>query len=158
MDAAQLKKIPLFANLTTDHLQKVGAIATQKQLKANERVFQEGDVGTEMYIIASGKVRISKMVQGVGEEALAVLEPGSYFGEMALIDDTPRSADATAHLACTKTSRTSCSGRSCARSRRGCARRTTRSRRSSRSRRGSESATVLRWVRAFGRPLWCTSL
>jgi CRP/FNR family transcriptional regulator, cyclic AMP receptor protein len=101
LDPAQLKKIPLFANLTTDHLQKVGAIAAQKQLKANERVFQEGDVGTEMYIIASGKVRISKMVQGVGEEALAVLEPGSYFGEMALIDDTPRSADATAHLACT---------------------------------------------------------
>ncbi|TMB07132.1 MAG: cyclic nucleotide-binding domain-containing protein [Deltaproteobacteria bacterium] len=101
MDAAQLKKIPLFANLTTDHLHKVGAIAAQKQLKANERVFQEGEVGTEMYIIASGKVRISKMVPGVGEEALAILEPGSYFGEMALIDDTPRSADATAHLACT---------------------------------------------------------
>ena len=50
---------------------------------------------------AQGKVRISKMVPGVGEEALAILEPGSYFGEMALIDDTPRSADATAHLACT---------------------------------------------------------
>ena len=101
LDPAQLKKIPLFANLTTDHLQKVGAIAAQKQLKANERVFEEGEVGTEMYIIASGKVRISKMVPGVGEEALAILEPGSYFGEMALIDDTPRSADATAHLACT---------------------------------------------------------
>jgi CRP-like cAMP-binding protein len=101
VDASQLKKIPLFANLTADHLKKVSAIATQKQLKANERVFQEGDVGTEMYIIAAGKVRISKMVQGVGEEALAVLEAGSYFGEMALIDDTPRSADATAHLPCT---------------------------------------------------------
>jgi len=46
-------------------------------------------------------VRISKMVPGVGEEALAILEPGSYFGEMALIDDTPRSADATAHMPCT---------------------------------------------------------
>ena len=52
-------------------------------------------------LIASGKVRISKMVPGVGEEALAILEPGSYFGEMALIDDTPRSADATAHMPCT---------------------------------------------------------
>ncbi len=101
MDPAQLKKIPLFANLTTDHLMKVAAIATQKQVRANERIFQEGEVGTEMYLIASGKVRISKMVPGVGEEALAILEPGSYFGEMALIDDTPRSADATAHMPAT---------------------------------------------------------
>src|SRR6476646_3940498 len=101
LDPAQLKKIPLFANLTTDHLQKVANIATQKQVRANEKIFQEGEVGTEMYLIASGKVRISKMVPGVGEEALAILEPGSYFGEMALIDDTPRSADATAHMPCT---------------------------------------------------------
>ena len=62
MDPAQLKKIPLFANLTHDHLQKVAAIATQKQVRANERIFQEGEVGTEMYLIASGKVRFSKMV------------------------------------------------------------------------------------------------
>ena len=101
MEASQLKKIPLFANLTPDHLAKVAAIADERQFKANDRVFQEGEVGTEMYIIGQGKIRISKMVPGVGEEALAILEPGSYFGEMALIDDTPRSADATAHLACT---------------------------------------------------------
>ncbi len=101
MDPSQLKKIPLFANLTSDHLQKVADIATSKTFKANERIFAEGEVGAEMFLIAQGKVRISKMVAGVGEEALAILEPGSYFGEMALIDDTPRSADATAHLACT---------------------------------------------------------
>ena len=100
MDPIALKKIPLFANLTADHLAKISAIAAQKTAKANERIFQEGEVGTEMFIIAQGKVRISKMVPGVGEEALAILEPGSYSGEMALIDDTPRSADATAHLAC----------------------------------------------------------
>jgi CRP-like cAMP-binding protein len=98
LDPTQLKKIPLFANLTGDHLEKVAAIATQKHVRANEKIFQEGEVGSEMYLIASGKVRISKMVPGIGEEALAILEPGSYFGEMALIDDTPRSADATAHL------------------------------------------------------------
>src|SRR5205823_13132205 len=94
LDPAQLKKIPLFANLTADHLDKVANIATQKQVRANEKIFQEGEVGTEMYLIGAGKVRISKMVPGVGEEALAILESGSYFGEMALIDDTPRSADA----------------------------------------------------------------
>ena len=74
MDPAQLKKIPLFANLTADHLVKVAEIATQKQVRANEKIFQEGEVGTEMYLIGSGKVRISKMVPGVGEEALAILE------------------------------------------------------------------------------------
>ena len=39
-------------------------------------------------------------MEGVGEEALSILEPGSYFGEMAMIDDAPRSADAWAHSAC----------------------------------------------------------
>ncbi len=53
-----------------------------------------------MFIIAEGKVRISKMVPGIGEEALAILERGQYFGEMSLIEDGPRSADAIAHSPC----------------------------------------------------------
>ncbi|HEX4620162.1 MAG TPA: cyclic nucleotide-binding domain-containing protein [Myxococcaceae bacterium] len=51
-----------------------------------------------MYVVAEGKVRISKMVPGIGEEALAILEKGQYFGEMALIEEGPRSADAIAHI------------------------------------------------------------
>ena len=90
MDPSQLKKIPLFANLTSEHLSKVAAIATQRECRANDKIFSEGDVGTEMFLIMKGKVRISKMVPGVGEEALAILEPGSYFGEMALIDENKR--------------------------------------------------------------------
>ena len=53
-----------------------------------------------MYLILSGAVRISRQVPGMGEEALAVLRAGTHFGEMALIDDFPRSADARAHEAC----------------------------------------------------------
>lgn len=100
MDIAHLKKIPLFSNLTSDHLAKVAAIGREVEVGGSQVVFREGDVGTDFYVIVSGRVRISKMVPGVGEEALAILEPGSYFGEMALIDDTPRSADAIAHTPC----------------------------------------------------------
>jgi CRP/FNR family transcriptional regulator, cyclic AMP receptor protein len=100
LDPAQLKQVPLFTNLTSEHLQMIAGIASEKNLKMGEPIFREGEIGAEMYIIAQGRVRISKIVPGVGEEALAILEPGSYFGEMALIDDTPRSADATAHTSC----------------------------------------------------------
>ena len=63
-------------------------------------MFAEGSVGDKVYLILEGKVRISRSVPGVGEEALAVLGPGEYFGEMALIDDFTRSADARIHESC----------------------------------------------------------
>jgi CRP/FNR family transcriptional regulator, cyclic AMP receptor protein len=100
MDVAVLKKVQLFEGLTPAYLAKIAALATEKSFPASAPIFREGDVGQVMYIIVEGKVRISKQVPGVGEEALAILEKYQYFGEMALIDDTPRSADATAHLAC----------------------------------------------------------
>ncbi len=50
-----------------------------------------------MYVIIDGRVRISREVAGIGEEAIAILGPGSVFGEMALLDEAPRSADARVH-------------------------------------------------------------
>ena len=60
-------------------------------------IFREGESGHEMYVVLEGRVMISKYIPGAGEEALAFLERGGYFGEMALIDNEPRSADAKAH-------------------------------------------------------------
>ncbi len=98
MDANVLKKIPLFEGLNSAQLAKVAAITTERAIPAGQKIFKEGEAGSEFYILIEGKVRISKMVPGIGEEALAILEPGAYFGEMALVDDTPRSADAIAHI------------------------------------------------------------
>ena len=98
MDIALLKKVPLFEGLTQSQLGKVAAIAQERKYAAGQPIFKEGDRGNEFYVIIEGRVRISKNVPGIGEEALAILEPGAYFGEMALIDDTPRSADALAHV------------------------------------------------------------
>lgn len=59
------------------------------------RIFSEGEIGAEMFIIQSGKVRISKR-SGEIEKTLVVLDSGDFFGEMAVIDKGPRSATATA--------------------------------------------------------------
>ncbi|MBW2523109.1 MAG: cyclic nucleotide-binding domain-containing protein [Deltaproteobacteria bacterium] len=95
-----LSKVPLFAALTDAGLRLVAAVAAEETHKRGTRIFQHGDIGDKLYLIVSGKVRISRSTAGMGEEALAVLEPGAVFGEMALLDDTPRSADAWAHEGC----------------------------------------------------------
>ncbi len=64
-----------------------------KKVPAGTALFQEGDRGEEMYIIQSGKVKISKRLRGV-EKTLATLEKGEFFGEMAILNDKPRSAAA----------------------------------------------------------------
>ncbi|CAM4504963.1 MULTISPECIES: cyclic nucleotide-binding domain-containing protein [Corallococcus] len=101
MDAAVLKKVALFEGLTQGQLAKVARIAQSRTHTAGDFLFREGDTGQDMFILADGKVRISKSVPGIGEEALAILEAGQYFGEMAVIEDSPRSADAIAHTSCT---------------------------------------------------------
>jgi CRP-like cAMP-binding protein len=64
-----------------------------KKIPANTVLFQEGDVGDNMYIIQSGRVKISKRIRGV-EKTLATLEKGEFLGEMAILNDKPRSATA----------------------------------------------------------------
>lgn len=100
MDAAQLKNVALFAGLTPTQLAKVASITQLRSYERGEFLFREGDPGREMFVLIAGKVRIAKSVRGAGEETLAVLEPGTYFGEMAVIEDSPRSADAIALASC----------------------------------------------------------
>ena len=73
------------------------SLSRERKLAAGEVLFREGDPGDAMYVVLSGRVMISKFIAGAGEEALAFLDRGDYFGEMALIDNQPRSADAKAH-------------------------------------------------------------
>ena len=100
MHPTVLRSCALFESLSAEQLGKVAEIATHREISEGQLVFREGSTGDEMYVVVSGKVRISKEIPGAGEEALTLLGPGSYFGEMAAIDDAPRSADAVAHTAC----------------------------------------------------------
>jgi CRP-like cAMP-binding protein len=98
--AAALGKIHLFDGIREAGLERIASICSEETHRLGDVVFREGDVGDKLYLILEGKIRISREVSGMGEEALAVLGPGAAFGEMSLIDDFPRSADARVHERC----------------------------------------------------------
>jgi CRP/FNR family transcriptional regulator, cyclic AMP receptor protein len=100
VDVSILKQVKLFEGLTQAQLAKIAGIARERSFPGSAHIFKEGDPGLAMFVIGQGKVRISKMVPGIGEEALAILDSGMYFGEMSLIEEGPRSADAIAHISC----------------------------------------------------------
>jgi CRP/FNR family transcriptional regulator, cyclic AMP receptor protein len=95
-----LAQIDLFSGLPSGHLRRVVDIGVEEQYRGGATIFSEGTPGDKFYLIIEGAVRISRIVPGMGEEALAVLRPGNYFGEMSLIDDAPRSATAMCHEKC----------------------------------------------------------
>ncbi|MBK8171705.1 MAG: cyclic nucleotide-binding domain-containing protein [Sandaracinaceae bacterium] len=95
-----LAKIHLFRGLSDEGLRRIAEIAVEESHARNSLIFKEGDMGDKLYMILDGKVRISREVAGMGEEALTVLGPGDAFGEMSVVDDFPRSADARVHEKC----------------------------------------------------------
>jgi CRP/FNR family transcriptional regulator, cyclic AMP receptor protein len=92
-------KVDLFRErgLSAAEMKLLATFSSEERFREGSMVFREGEKGDKLYIVLDGRVRISKFIPGVGEEALTVLDRGDFFGEMALIDDKPRSADAKAH-------------------------------------------------------------
>ena len=92
-------KVDLFRErgLSAGEMKLLATFSSEERFREGSMIFREGEKGDKLFIVLDGRVRISKFIPGVGEEALAVLDRGDFFGEMALIDDKPRSADAKAH-------------------------------------------------------------
>ena len=91
-----LTQSPLFRNLDETERAQILIIGQVRTFGAGRVIFREGDAGDGLFILLKGSVRISKR-SVTGEEALAVLEPPAFFGEMALIDFSARAADAIAN-------------------------------------------------------------
>lgn len=98
--AGLLGQSALFKGLSDRHLLRLTGIGREERFKRGDYIFREGDPGDKFFLVLEGAVRISRMVPGMGEEALSILRHGQAFGEMSLIDDAPRSADAIAHEKC----------------------------------------------------------
>lgn len=93
------EKIQFFQEQGLSHqeLMTLATFCRERRFADGELLFREGDRSDELYAVVEGRALISKFIPGGGDEALAVLGRGEFFGEMALVDGRPRSADARAH-------------------------------------------------------------
>jgi CRP/FNR family cyclic AMP-dependent transcriptional regulator len=83
--------------MAKDKISETAALAKFRQRYGkSEVIFEEGSTGSEMYLIHSGKVLLSVKHDRTQQVPLVVLNPGDFFGEMALVDDSPRSTTASA--------------------------------------------------------------
>jgi len=93
---AALESNRLFAGLDTGELRAVKQIAQERAFATGEQVFKQGDPGDGVYFVTDGLVQISTVVGESERRVLTRIQPGDFFGEMAVVDNEPRSASATA--------------------------------------------------------------
>jgi CRP/FNR family transcriptional regulator, cyclic AMP receptor protein len=86
-----LKKVPLFAGLDNKELQQIAASMRERKFKAGDTVTQEGAGGVGFFVVEQGQADVS-----IGGESKGSVGPGDYFGEIALINESPRTATLTA--------------------------------------------------------------
>ncbi len=91
-----LRRCALFAHVTDEALRAIAAQMRRRRFRRNEVIFHQGDIGDSLQVVAAGGVKIV-LPSTEGEEAIiASLKPGDFFGELALLDSSPRSTTATA--------------------------------------------------------------
>lgn len=91
-----LRQIPLFQQLNDTDLKRLASSLKERRLEKGETFFQKGAPGESLCIIKKGRVKISLSSSSGDEVILAIFSEADFFGEMALLDGKPRSADATA--------------------------------------------------------------
>lgn len=94
MTLEALRSVPLFASLDDNAARELRSLLSERNVSRNTRLFRQGDMGDAMYLIESGRVRISIRDHDKKDLVLAELAQGDFFGEMSLIDGRQRSADA----------------------------------------------------------------
>lgn len=88
-----LSRVPLFKALSENELKKLAQVMIFRRYNKNEAILMEDEESANsMFVIVSGKIRVSVSGYEGREAILAIMEPGDYFGEMSVIDGEPRSA------------------------------------------------------------------
>ncbi len=91
MDAAPLRKLALFAGLSEEERQKVARWAEEVEIPVQKHLVDEGELGYEFFVIQDGRAEVRR-----GDEVIAQLGPGDFFGEVALLEEHRRNASVVA--------------------------------------------------------------
>jgi len=93
MDVSVLKYIPLFSELSEDDLKEITKLAVKQYYKKDNMILIEEEIGSTMFIILEGRVKISRISEEGREVILSILSEGDFFGEMSILDGQNRSAN-----------------------------------------------------------------
>jgi CRP/FNR family cyclic AMP-dependent transcriptional regulator len=94
---AALRGVEIFARLNNRQIARLARLATRRQFAAGTQILRAGDSGVALYVIVSGRVRITHHAEETGTDwLLREMGAGESFGEISLIDGGPRAADVTA--------------------------------------------------------------
>ncbi len=93
---AFLRNVPIFSGFNDDHIENLSKLVKLQTFKGEEIIFNQEDKGDALFIIQTGRIKVSLFSEAGKEIILSILKEGDFFGEMALIDGEPRSANVTA--------------------------------------------------------------
>lgn len=93
--AQTLAGVPLLASLDRKTLERLARQGKRRRYAPGDTIVREGEPGSALYIILSGRVRVERR-EAAGSQVVAELKPGDFFGELALIEEEPRTATVTA--------------------------------------------------------------
>ncbi len=90
--ATLLSDVPLFAGISAESMSRLAAVAGEQEFAAGAFIVRQGQVGTGLYVIVAGSVRVERGA----DDVLATLNAGDFFGELSVIDQQPRNANVQA--------------------------------------------------------------
>ena len=100
VSSAMLRSVPLFASFPEDPLRLLATVVTRRSATRGSIIIAAGDPTESLYIVLSGRLKVMMSDADGKEVILSILGPGEFFGEMGLIDDSPRSASVVAIEPC----------------------------------------------------------
>ena len=89
-----LRRVAMFSSMSLEQLRVLTSHLEEQHFLAGEVIFAEGDFSQELYIVATGQVRIVKDYKTAHERTFTIYGPGDFFGDMAIFEGAPRSATA----------------------------------------------------------------